>query len=75
MRTGVLAPVNTSITSIELPTNSIAESSGIPVGVFILFLVTIVVFLVYKELKKPKIAIPTMKPRHTGIMHVLFEKR
>lgn len=75
MRTGVLAPVNTSLTSIELPTNSIAESSGIPVGVLIIFFVAIVGFIVYKELKKPKIAIPTMKPRHTGIMHILFEKR
>ncbi len=75
MRTGVLAPLNTSMTAIELPTNSIAESSGIPVGVLIILFVAIVGFIVYKELKKPKIAIPTMKPRRTGLMHVLFEKR
>ena len=75
MRTGVLAPLNTSMTAIELPTNSIAESSGIPVGVLIILFVAIVGFIVYKELKKPKITIPTMKPRRTGLMHVLFEKR
>src|SRR5699024_6194639 len=75
MKTGFLVPLNNSLASVQTPTNSIAESSGIPVGLLIAIFVGIVLFIVYKEMKKPKIAIPTLKSKHTGIRHFLFEKR
>src|SRR5690625_4166790 len=35
MKTGFLVPLNNSLASVQTPTNSIAESSGIPVGLLI----------------------------------------
>jgi len=75
MRTGVLAPVDTSLKTVDVPTNSIAETIGVPVGILIILFVSIVLFIVFKEVKKPKVAIPTLKPKYTGIRHLLFEKR
>src|SRR5690606_9833196 len=65
MRTGVLAPVDTSLKTVEVPINSIADSTGIPVGMLIILFVSIVGLIVYREMKKPRVVIPSMKPRHT----------
>lgn len=75
MRTGVLGPVNESMKSVQTSNNSIAATTGLSVWIFIVALVAIVLFLVVKELRKPKIAIPTMKPKRRGLSHLLFEKR
>ncbi|WP_425490389.1 YeeE/YedE thiosulfate transporter family protein [Heyndrickxia vini] len=75
MKSGLLVPVNQSIQSVQLPSNSIAETTGLSVWIFILLFVAIVVAIVIKQQKKPKIAIPTMKPKRTGLAHLLFEKR
>ena len=76
MRTGPLAPVNNSMqSSVQLPSNSMAESTGLSVWVFIAILVGIVAFIVIREQRKPKVVIPTMKPKRTGLAHLLFEKR
>lgn len=75
MKTGFLAPIDSSMKAIALPTNSMSESTGIPTVVFIALLVFIVTTIVYKELKKPKVVIPSLKPKYTGLRHLLFEKR
>lgn len=75
MKSGLLLPVNQSLQSAQLPSNSIAETTGLSVWIFILLFVAIVVGIVIKQQKKPKIAIPTMKPKRKGLAHLLFEKR
>jgi uncharacterized membrane protein YedE/YeeE len=75
MKSGPLMPVNTSIQSVQLGSNSISETTGIPTWIFIVVLVAIVASIVIRELKKPKVFIPQMKPKRTGLSHLLFEKR
>lgn len=75
MKSGPLTPVNESISSVVLPKNSIADTTGISVWVFIAIFTAIVVWIISRELRKPKIVIPSMKPKRTGIAHLLFEKR
>ncbi|RWR12919.1 YeeE/YedE family protein [Bacillus fortis] len=75
MKSGVLVPIDQSMKSVQTKTNSIAESTGISVWVYIAIFTAIVLWLIIRELKKPKIAIPTMKPKRTGLSHLLFEKR
>lgn len=75
MKSGPLTPVNESISSVVLPKNSIADTTGISVWVFIAIFAAIVVWIISRELRKPKVVIPSMKPKRTGIAHLLFEKR
>lgn len=75
MKTGVLLPINTSLQSVQLPSNSIAESTGLSVWIFIALFLIIVVGIVIREFRKPKVMIPAMKAKRTGIAHFLFEKR
>lgn len=75
MKSGPLTPVNESISSVVLPKNSIADTTGISVWFFIAIFTAIVVWIISRELRKPKIVIPSMKPKRTGIAHLLFEKR
>lgn len=75
MKTGVLLPVNTQLSSIQVKDNSIARTFGIDVWILIAVLVIIVVIILWNESKKPKIVIPKMKAKKTGIAHILFEKR
>ncbi|MEK3799444.1 YeeE/YedE family protein [Peribacillus sp. FSL H8-0477] len=75
MKSGPLTPVNESISSVVLPKNSIADTTGISVWVFITIFAAIVVWIISRELRKPKVVIPSMKPKRTGIAHLLFEKR
>ncbi|HYK73625.1 MAG TPA: YeeE/YedE family protein [Pseudoneobacillus sp.] len=75
MKSGPLASVNTSFQAVQLPANSISESTGLSVWIFIALFVAIVIGIVAKELRKPKVAIPSMKSKRTGLAHLLFEKR
>jgi len=75
MKTGPLAPANESLQSVQTETNSIAETTGISVWIFIIGFVLIVLAIVVRELRKPKVAIPQLKPKRSGIAHFLFEKR
>ncbi len=75
MKSGVLVPVDQTMKSVQTATNSIADSTGISVWVYIAVFTAIVLFLTIKEYRKPKIAIPTMKPKRTGLSHLFFEKR
>ncbi|MBY0122079.1 YeeE/YedE family protein [Bacillus sp. S/N-304-OC-R1] len=75
MKSGPLASFNQSLKTIQFGSNSIAESTGLPVWVFIAILSAIVVWILIRESRKPKVAIPTMKPKRKGVAHLLFEKR
>ncbi|MER2260516.1 MAG: YeeE/YedE family protein [Psychrobacillus sp.] len=75
MKTGVLLPLNNKISSSQLPSNSIPETLGINVWILIGILVAVVGWIVYKEVTKPKVFIPSLKPKRTGLAHILFEKR
>ena len=75
MKSGVLAPLNAQIQSSQLPTNSIPETFGLNVWIFVAILLAVVAWIVYKEVTKPKVFIPSLKPKRTGLAHILFEKR
>ncbi|HWL13043.1 MAG TPA: YeeE/YedE family protein, partial [Ureibacillus sp.] len=76
MKSGVFAPFNQQAQATAvLPTNSIAETFGINHWIVIIPFVAIVGFIVYKQLTKPKVVIPSLKPKRTGLAHILFEKR
>jgi uncharacterized membrane protein YedE/YeeE len=75
MKTGALAPINDGIRKYEAPVNSIPETFGLSVWLFIAILAIITVFFVIRQLRKPKVAIPTMKAKRSGLNHLLFEKR
>lgn len=74
---GILLPV---MNKVNKPTNvntSMAQTTGIPTWIWVALLTIITGFLVVKTLRKPKpkIAIPKLKPKYTGLRHALFEKR
>lgn len=76
MRTGVFGPLNQLIQQSKvLPSNSIEQTLGINHWILIIPFVGIVVVILYKQLTKPKVVIPTLKPKRTGLAHILFEKR
>ncbi|MGE7601659.1 YeeE/YedE thiosulfate transporter family protein [Peribacillus sp. NPDC097675] len=53
----------------------IHETLNVSPWVLIIALIIIVGILVIRELKKPKLPIFKMKPKKTGLAHILFEKR
>lgn len=76
-KTGVLLPL---MEFINKPTNvnsSMSETTGIPNWILVLIVTAITVYLVVKTLRKPKpkVAVPQLKQKYTGIRHYLFEKR
>ncbi|MEJ7170166.1 YeeE/YedE thiosulfate transporter family protein, partial [Staphylococcus epidermidis] len=54
-----------------------ADTTGIPNWVWVIALTLITLFFVVKTLRKPKpkIAVPKLKQKYTGLRHLLFEKR
>ena len=75
MKSGALMPVNNGIRVYSAPVNSIPETFGLSVWPFIALLAIITIYLVTTHLRKPKVAIPSLKPKRTGLSHLLFEKR
>lgn len=75
MKTGALAPVNNGIRKLDAPVNSIPETFGLSVWPFIATLAILTAFLAIRQLRKPKVAIPAMKAKRSGLNHLLFEKR
>lgn len=75
MKTGALMPVNEGIKVYSAPVNSIPATFGLSVWPFIALLAIITLFLVGKHLRRPKVVIPSLKPKRTGLSHLLFEKR
>lgn len=75
MRSSHFAGFNKEMKAFQTPSNSIGDTFGLPVWPFIGLLVAATLFLVVRELRKPKLAVATLPARKTGIAHVLFEKR
>ncbi|MGX9134513.1 YeeE/YedE thiosulfate transporter family protein [Rummeliibacillus sp. JY-2-4R] len=75
MKSGVLLPVNNKLSSIQVHNNSISKTIGLNVWLLILLLVVVVIIIMVKEARKPKVFIPSLKPKKTGIAHYLFERR
>lgn len=75
MRTGILVPVNDSMKAVQIQSNSISDTLGIPLWLLIGGFSLIVLFFVVKELRKPKINIPSLPSKRTGLNHLIFEKR
>ena len=58
---------------INRPTNvnaSVSHSTGIPNWVLVLILTVITITLVVRTLRKPKVMVPKLKQKHTGIRHI-----
>ncbi|MCR8658583.1 YeeE/YedE family protein [Paenibacillus endoradicis] len=75
MKSGPLAKFTTDVREPVVGTDSIAGTFGINVWFIVVPFVALVAFIIYRELKKPKLKIPQLKPKKTGLAHILFEKR
>ncbi|MFT8318819.1 MAG: YeeE/YedE family protein [Sporolactobacillus sp.] len=75
MKTGVLLPFSTSLQSVQLPQNSIADTFGFNHWILVALLVVITALILTSELRKPSVTVPSLRPRRRGISHLLFEKR
>lgn len=76
-KNGILAPIMNKMNSQTVTNADMSQSTGIPSWIFLLILLGMTLFLVIKTLRrpKPKIAIPKLKSKFSGIRHFLFEKR
>ncbi|MBQ0138538.1 MAG: YeeE/YedE family protein [Kurthia sp.] len=75
MKTGILLPVNEKLQGIQVKDNSMANTFGVSVWLLIALLVVIVAIIMYNQWKKPKVFIPKMKPKRTGLAYHLLERR
>ncbi|QIM67431.1 sulfur transporter [Mannheimia granulomatis] len=75
MRTGVLAPLNQGLKSNVIEQRTIHETLGISPWVLVFILTAVTLVLAIRHLKKPKGKTIALKPRKTGLAHILFEKR
>ena len=74
---GILQPVMGRVNQPTQYRTSMADTTGIPNWVWVIALTLITLFFVVKTLRKPKpkIAVPKLKQKYTGLRHLLFEKR
>ena len=75
MRTGPFAGITAQFTGVQFENNSMAATFNVSPWVLIIPFVVLVATIVYTQLKKPKVKIPSLKPKKTGLAHILFEKR
>lgn len=75
MKSGVLVPINDAFKQYALPTNSIPATFGLSVWLFIILLAAITLYLAVRHLRKPKVQIPSLPRKRSGLSHLLFEKR
>lgn len=75
MRTGVLAPLNQELKSNVIQHRTIYETFGIAPWVLVFILSVITLALTFYHLRKPRGKTISLKPRKTGLAHILFEKR
>lgn len=76
-KVGLLKPVMEKLNAKTNVNADMATSTGIPAWIFVLALVAITGYLVVRTLRKPKpkIAIPQLKQKYTGVRHFFFEKK
>ena len=75
MRTGPLGEVNRAVRSVKVDERNIYESFGFSAWWLVGLLTIVTSYYVYKHLSKPQAKVITLKPKKTGIAHILFEKR
>jgi uncharacterized protein len=75
MRTGPFASVTQKFTGVQYENNSMAATFNVSPWVLIIPFALLVAVIVYTQLRKPKVKIPSLKPKKTGLAHILFEKR
>lgn len=75
MRSDRLTAFNRQIKSLSTEHNSIADTFGLSPWPFIAVLALVTLWLVVKELQKPKLKVAALLPKKTGLAHLLFEKR
>lgn len=75
LRTGPLGSFNNELRSITIEHKTIYESFGISPWILVILIVGITGFAVFQQLRKPKAKVATLKPKKTGLAHILFEKR
>lgn len=75
MKSGPLAQFTVDARTPVVGTDSIADTFGINVWFLVIPFVALVAIIVYRELRKPRVKIPGLKPKKTGLAHILFEKR
>ncbi|MFB5269491.1 YeeE/YedE thiosulfate transporter family protein [Paenibacillus enshidis] len=75
MKSGPLKPLNDGLRDAGTASNSIAGTLGISVWILIALLALVTIWVAVRELRKPKVKIPALRPKRSGLSHVLFEKR
>lgn len=75
MRTGPLGSFNTAMREKSIEHTTIYGSFGISPWYLVVALVGVTVWVVYRHLSRPQPKIASLKPKKTGLAHVLFEKR
>lgn len=75
MRSPHAAGLNETLKHYSTTHNSIPETFNLPAWPLIVLLVAVTLWLVRKELAKPKLKVASLPPRRTGLAHILFEKR
>ena len=73
-KTGVLLPIMNQINKPTQVSTSMTSTTGIPQWILVMLLTVITIFLVVKTIRKPKIMVPQLKQKYSGIRHYLFEK-
>lgn len=75
MKSGVLLPVNQTLRGIEVNHRTIHESLGLSVWLLVGILTAVTAVLTLKHLLKKSAPLATLKPKKSGVSHLLFEKR
>lgn len=75
MRTGPLGSFNSTLRGIQTEQTTIYETIGISPWILVALLVAVTLYAVYTQLRKPKAKVATLKPKKSGLAHILFEKR
>lgn len=73
MRTGPLGEFNKTLRSINIEQRNIYDTFGISPWWLVALLTLVTAFYVYKHLSKPSVKVAVLKPKKTGLAHLLFE--
>lgn len=75
MRSGPLGDFNSAMRNQSIEHTTIYGSLGISPWILVLLLTGVTGFMVYRHLSRPQPKIASLKPKKTGLAHILFEKR
>ncbi|MFS0782602.1 YeeE/YedE thiosulfate transporter family protein [Bacillus sp. 1P06AnD] len=71
---GILSPTANKIQSYQTSDTYIFETFRVSPWILVIVLILIVGGFILREAKKPKVKVARLKPKKTGIAHLLFEK-